>query len=61
MGKMPSVIPYKGQIYSELKKKALNSGELFTDPEFPAEEKSLFNTPGKGRDVKWLRPKVCDV
>lgn len=58
---MPSVIPYKGQIYSELKKKALNSGELFTDPEFPAEEKSLFNTPGKGRDVKWLRPKdICD-
>ena len=35
--------PFKGQIYSELKKKH-NSTNLFVDPEFPANFKSLHHT-----------------
>lgn len=58
---MPSVVPYKGQKYSALKKKALDSGELFKDPEFLPVEKSLFNKTGKSNNVKWLRPKVCEM
>ena len=50
--------PYKGQKYEELKKAAQESGNLFVDPEFAAEDKSLFYTPGKLAGVTWKRPKV---
>lgn len=52
--------PFKGQIYSELKKKH-NSTNLFVDPEFPANFKSLHHTDTfnlKHLHIEWKRPKV---
>ena len=40
--------PFQGQEYEALKSAAVESGQLFEDPKFPAEESSLFYTAGKG-------------
>lgn len=55
------VVKYKGQDYDQLKKQAVSTGNHFVDPEFPAQDKSLFYTPGKLAGVVWKRPKqICD-
>lgn len=51
-----SAEPYKNQHYSELKKACIKDKELFEDPEFPANNSSLFfrrSPPGR---VEWKRP-----
>uniref|UniRef100_A0AC35FKW8 Calpain catalytic domain-containing protein n=1 Tax=Panagrolaimus sp. PS1159 TaxID=55785 RepID=A0AC35FKW8_9BILA len=46
------------QNYSILKQRCLEKGKLFEDPEFPAEDRSLYycRAPTKQK-IKWLRPK----
>jgi len=52
--------PFKGQKFEELKKKAQDSGTLFVDPEFPANDKSLFFSNAKLGGLQWKRPKdIC--
>ncbi len=48
---------YKGQKYSSIKKNCLKKGELFTDPEFPPNAKSLFFSK-VDPEIEWKRPKV---
>lgn len=52
-----SVLPYKGQKYSILKKQALSSGQPFEDPEFARSERSLFYTSGAASGIEWKRPR----
>ena len=59
MGLFSQPTPFNGQVYSELRKQAQQSGELFVDKEFPPEEKSLFKSGGKLAGIEWKRPKVC--
>ena len=48
---------FKEQKYSSIKSEFLKKGELFEDPEFPANSKSLFFSKVES-DVVWKRPKV---
>jgi len=49
---------FKGQKYSDLKKRALSSGQPFEDTEFLRNEQSLFRTSGRAAGIEWKRPKV---
>ena len=51
---------FRGQKYSKLKKDFLKKGELFVDPEFPANNKSLFFSK-VDNDIEWKRPNVSWV
>ncbi|KAL4219876.1 Calpain-5 [Mactra antiquata] len=54
-------VKFKNQDYSKLKKECQTKGNLFVDPEFPAQDKSLFYTSGKLAGVTWKRPKdICE-
>ena len=53
-----TVTLYKFQDYHKLKEAAQKAGELFKDPEFPANDKALFTTEGKLAGIEWKRPKV---
>lgn len=56
----PVIKPLKDQHYEELKRQAQETGELFVDNEFPADDSSLFYTGNVGQlpgDVVWKRPK----
>ena len=58
----PAIKPFKNQIYEDLKRHAQESQTLFEDPEFPANDSSLFYKGNVGQlpgDVVWKRPKVC--
>ena len=48
---------YRGQKYGSLKKEAIKSGQLFKDPIFPANNKSLFYSK-VDPDIVWKRPGV---
>ena len=50
--------PYKGQSYQQIKQQCLKDGVLFEDPEFKAENKSLFFSREPPRPFTWKRPKV---
>ncbi|XP_052787580.1 calpain-5-like [Mya arenaria] len=52
---------YKNQKYSSIKSDCLKKGELFEDPEFPANSKSLFYSK-IDQDIQWKRPsEICKV
>ncbi len=52
-------VPYKNQVYTDIKNQCLRDGTLFEDPEFPAVESSLFFSGKKPpRPFVWKRPKV---
>ena len=51
---------YKGQKYSSIKKECLKKGQLFTDPEFPPNAKSLFYSK-IDTEIEWKRPKVREL
>lgn len=52
---------FKNQKYSSLKKDCLKKGTLFIDPEFPANNKSLFYSK-VDPDIVWKRPgELCKV
>lgn len=56
-----SVVPYKNQHYTELKKDSIKDKKLFEDPEFPASSSSLyFKKPPPGF-VEWKRPGVSGI
>lgn len=46
------------QNYDEIVKKCQEEGILFEDPEFPADNSSLYLDGGHKRDIEWKRPKV---
>ena len=48
---------FKNQKFSSLKKDCLKKGELFKDPEFPPNNKSLFFSK-VDNEIEWKRPKV---
>ncbi|XP_052783914.1 calpain-5-like [Mya arenaria] len=55
------VVKFKNQDYASLKKQAQSTGNYFVDPEFPAQDKSLFYSSGKLTGVTWKRPKdICE-
>uniref|UniRef100_A0A670IUF3 Calpain catalytic domain-containing protein n=1 Tax=Podarcis muralis TaxID=64176 RepID=A0A670IUF3_PODMU len=57
------ILPYGGQDYGELKRRCLQQGSLFVDPDFKPSPESLgYNKLGPGskkaQGVVWQRPKV---
>jgi calpain, invertebrate len=49
-------IPFKNQNYAELRAQH-DENNLFEDPEFPANDSSLYYSQNKPYGVQWLRPK----
>ncbi|CAH1253327.1 CAPN9 [Branchiostoma lanceolatum] len=51
-------VPFKRQVYAEIKRKAKKQGTLWEDPEFPAEDKSIYDNAATYKDYKftWMRP-----
>ncbi|CAD5119281.1 DgyrCDS7909 [Dimorphilus gyrociliatus] len=61
VGGLSKILAFRNQKYNELKKRLLSKGELFVDPEFPANNKSMFYSKIDTR-VEWKRPKeLCKV
>ena len=55
--------PFSGvltQRFEEIKKKCLEEGVLFEDPEFPAEDGSIFFSKSPPRPFEWKRPTVSN-
>jgi len=51
---------FRNQRYSKLKSQCEKEGRLFVDPEFPADNKSLFFSRSPAEPVEWKRPKdIC--
>lgn len=48
---------FKNQNYDSLKSQAKSSGKLFTDPEFPPEAKSIYQSK-EVPNIVWKRPGV---
>lgn len=64
MGSTERPLKFRDQDFSTLLKECLKSGVLFSDPTFPADQKSIGMSeldadPKKA--IKWLRPKVRPV
>lgn len=56
--------PFSGvinQSYDEIKKRCLEEGCLFEDPEFEAEDSSIFFSRAPPRPFEWKRPHVSFV
>lgn len=51
----------KEQKYSDIKAKCQQEGILFEDPEFPAEDSTIFFTRAPPRSFEWLRPRVSTI
>lgn len=57
----PKDVLFRGQNYSELRKKTLQNEALFKDPEFPPNDMSIWKDGSKMKDVEWKRPKdLCE-
>lgn len=52
--------PYLNQNYDSLKSQAKSSGNLFVDPEFPPEAKSIYQSKEVPSDIVWKRPGVSN-
>lgn len=52
------VVKYRNQNYSKLKRDHQRSGQLFTDPEFPPTNESLFISGKSDEEIVWKRPGV---
>lgn len=52
------VVKYRNQKYSKLKRDHQRRGELFTDPEFPPTNASLFVSGKSDEEIVWKRPGV---
>ena len=53
--------PFLNQVYREIKQKCIESGELFVDDKFPANNKSIYTFEKKGKnEIVWKRPhEIC--
>jgi hypothetical protein len=51
-------IGIKGQKYADVKSQCRGGGALFEDPEFPAEDNSIFFSQRPPRRFEWKRPHV---
>uniref|UniRef100_A0A3P9J8B2 Calpain 6 n=1 Tax=Oryzias latipes TaxID=8090 RepID=A0A3P9J8B2_ORYLA len=51
-----SVVPFKNQRYADLKRECIQRKILFRDPEFPADDSSLFYKEPPPGVVEWKRP-----
>jgi hypothetical protein len=54
-----SRLKFTKQEYSSLKSKSLESGKLFVDELFPANDNSLFRRSRRINGIVWKRPHVC--
>ena len=45
----------------EIRKKYKETGELFVDKDFPANDSSLYFEEEPPKEFKWLRPKVASL
>jgi calpain len=45
-----------GQNFAEIRQQCLDNGELFTDPEFPPDDQTLFFSKEPEFSVEWKRP-----
>ena len=57
---MAPTVPFKGQKYEELRKQH-GPDNLFEDPEFPANDKSLFYKRSSPGNIEWKRPGVSVI
>ena len=54
------ILPFKNQIYEQLKAECLKSKKLFEDPLFTATDANMFYTQAVPTGVTWKRPKdIC--
>ena len=49
---------FKNQRYSKLKSQCEKEERLFEDPEFPANDNSIFFSRAPPEQIDWRRPKV---
>lgn len=53
--------PASYQDFKEIRARCYSEGRLFEDPEFPANDRSLYYKERLDRPITWLRPKeICD-
>ncbi|XP_029699244.1 calpain-12 isoform X1 [Takifugu rubripes] len=59
LGSIENPVRFKDQDFKKLLEACVKSGELFDDPAFPAEQKSIGmpEDPDPKNAIKWLRPK----
>ena len=50
-----------GKNYEDIKKKCLEQGALWEDPEFPAADKSIFYSRRPNKKFEWKRPGVSSL
>lgn len=60
LGSIENPVKFKDQDVKKILEDCLKSGKLFSDPAFPAEQKSIGmpEDPDPERAIQWLRPKV---
>lgn len=63
LGSIENPIKFRDQDFKTLLEECLKSGELFADPTFPPEQKSIGmpEDPDPKRAIKWQRPKEISV
>lgn len=60
LGSIGNPVRFKNQDFQTLLEQCVKAGELFSDPTFPAEQRSISlpDDPDPNNAIKWLRPKV---
>ncbi|XP_043976166.1 calpain-12 [Gambusia affinis] len=59
LGSIDNPVKFQNQDFDALLQECLKEGKLFTDPTFPAEQKSVGmpKDPNPAKEIKWKRPK----
>ncbi|XP_015225708.1 PREDICTED: calpain-2 catalytic subunit-like [Cyprinodon variegatus] len=59
LGSIDNPVKFLNQDFDALLQESLKDGELFSDPTFPAEQKSIGMPadPNPGKEIQWKRPK----
>lgn len=62
-GERGSGLRPRGQVqdFYELREQCLDSGTLFEDPDFPAEDSSIFFSRSPPKPFEWKRPNVSSL
>lgn len=60
LGSIENPIKFRDQDFKTLLEECLKSGQIFADPAFPAEQRSIGmpEDPDPKKAIKWQRPKV---